>query len=151
MSESEYLWNYMGPIKRTCKKRQLMNDDLKRPQAPFFLFCTARRNSILRKGQGNKLSAHELGEMWKNLPEEKKQLYKDKYKKDKLEYDNSKNKSKNKNNYNNNKRKQKNNKVKVIPGKDSINKNNIKVCNCGICPYCKEEKEKIIKKEINNE
>lgn len=161
MSDINALKNFLGG---TCDKKykiskrgKLIKDELKRPQTPFFLFCSSQRKKIIQNGRGFNLSAKELGEMWKSLPEEKKQIYQDKYKKDKLKYERSKAKSNTKNSpiiKGDNiiiLKKQTNRKVKAIPEKASIDKNNSKACNCGICLDCKKRKEKNKEDELKEE
>ena len=156
-----YLNNSYEPKYKISKSGKIIKDDLKRPQTPFFLFCTSQRKRIKQNGKGINLTAKDLGEMWRNLPEEKKQIYKDKYKSDKLKYERSKAKSKTKNSpiikRGNNiiPKKEINRKAKAIPEKISIDKNNLNACNCGICLDCKKRKEKnkedeLKEEEINN-
>ena len=165
MSDIDALKNFLD---NSCEKKykisksgKLIKDDLKRPQTPFFLFCSSQRKRIIQNGKGINLTAKELGEIWKNLPEDKKQIYKDKYKSDKLKYERSKAKSKTKNSpiikrgNNNIPKKEINRKAKAIPEKISIDKNNYNACNCGICLDCKKRKEKnkedeLKEEEINN-
>ena len=161
MSDIDALKNFLD---NSCEKKykisksgKLIKDELKRPQTPFFLFCSSQRKRIIQNGKGINLTAKELGEIWKNLPEEKKQIYKDKYKSDKLKYERLKAKLKTKNypiikRVNNIIPKKKIiRKVKAIPEKISIDQNNYKACNCGICLDCKKRKDKNKEDELKEE
>ena len=52
-----------------AKKRE---NSIKRPQTAYFLFCQEKREEFKKKGDESKLTAKELGAMWKNLSESKK-------------------------------------------------------------------------------
>ena len=155
MSEIKSLKNFFGNSfanYKISKNGKIIKEDLKRPQAPFFLFCSAQRKKIISNGKGTNLTVKELGEIWKSLPECKKQIYKDKYKSDKFKYEKAKSLQKSKknklfeieNNFSNKK-------VKVVPDKDSIDKNNSKSCNCGICVDCQKRKEKNKEENLKDE
>ena len=65
-----------GKSKKGSRKSKKSNDDLKRPQTPYFLFCSKQREELKKRGDDRKLSAKELGAMWKKLSETKKKFFK---------------------------------------------------------------------------
>ena len=155
MSEIKSMKNFFGSSSlkkiKISKNGKIIKEDLKRPQAPFFIFCSVQRKKIISNGKGTNLTVKELGEQWKNLPESKKQIYKDKYKSDKFKYEKARNLQKSKKNtFIETEENISNNKVKAIPDKDSIYKNNSKSCNCGICLVCQKRKEKNKEEDLND-
>ena len=156
MSEIESMKNFFGTNSfekiKVRKNGKIINEDLKRPQAPFFIFCSVQRKKIISNGKGTNLTVKELGEQWKNLPESKKQIYKDKYRSEKFKYEKAKNLKKSKKNaFIEAEENTSNNKVKAIPDKASIDKNNSKACNCGICLDCQKRKEKNKEEDLKDE
>ena len=65
--------------KKSLKKRNKLIDNLKRPQTAYFLFCSKTREEYKKRGDDKKLTAKELGEMWRNLPDSQKKPFKDKF------------------------------------------------------------------------
>ena len=121
------------------KTKKISNIKLKKPpQSAYFLFCSQQ------DGQ-KKLSAKQLGDMWKNLPENEKKIYNDQYQKEKEKYDKLKNELDKKQNEGSN------NKVKTKTKKDQMDKNNLKACNCGECAECKKIKSKAQKPQDEGE
>ena len=59
-------------IKINKSSQKLKNKGLKRPQTPYFLFCSKTREDLKKIGNDKKLTSKELGEMWKQLSEDKK-------------------------------------------------------------------------------
>lgn len=114
--------------------------DLERPQTPYFLFCSKKRNK--------KLTAKELGDMWKKLPEDQKKVFNDQYQETKKKYDKAKEELKSKSDEESDveqkekKGKIKFGKVKAKTKKEQVDKNNLKACNCGRCAECKKLKGK---------
>ena len=147
MSEKKSMKNFFGNSfekYKISRNGKIIKEDLKRPQAPFFIFCSVQRKKIISNGIGTNLTAKELGEMWKILPDNKKQIYKDKYRSDKFKYEKAKTQQKSKKNKVIEEEEENipNKKVKIIPDKASIDKNNSKSCNCGKCLDCRKRKEK---------
>ena len=132
-------------IKKPLKKRQnnISKNELKRPQTPFFLFCSKKREEESKKENGKRLKAKELAKMWKELPNTKKKPFIDKYEKDKKEYDkkleefNKKEKEEEKT-----EEEKDNKKVKAKIKKTKHIKNIVKACNCGECDECLIKKKK---------
>lgn len=59
--------------------RKLKKNTIKRPQTPYFLFCTDIRNQLKKSKKKIKYTAKQLGQLWKNLTEDKKNYYKEMY------------------------------------------------------------------------
>ena len=55
-------------------KKSSSKNSLKRPMTPYFLFCSKKREEQAKSGDGKRLTAKELGAMWKKLTEEEKNL-----------------------------------------------------------------------------
>ena len=76
-----------GKSKKGSRKTKKYKDDVKRPQTPYFLFCSKQREDLKKKGDDRKLTVKELGAMWKKLSDTKKQVFKDQYEEEKKKYD----------------------------------------------------------------
>lgn len=59
---------------KSNKKKKLY--DVKRPQTPYFLFCTDIRNKLKKAGKKVKHSAKKLAQLCKNLTKRKKIIIK---------------------------------------------------------------------------
>ena len=60
--------------KKTRAKKEKKDGEPKKPMTAYFLFCADKR----AEAKDKKLSAKELGEMYKNLPKDKMEEYKKK-------------------------------------------------------------------------
>ena len=69
--------------KKSTKKSKKSKDGLKRPQTPYFLFCSKQREELKKKGDNRRLTAKELGSMWSKLSETKKNVFKEQYEEEK--------------------------------------------------------------------
>lgn len=132
---------------KSNKKKKNKNEMTLKPITPFFLFCSKYREEQKKINKDKKLSAKELGIIWKGLSIEEKKLYFEKYKEKKEKYqklkkENIKKEDDKKESLS--KSKSKNKKIKVTPDKIDIINNNKKACNCGKCDDCKKR----IKKKI---
>ena len=68
--------NSKGITKKSNKHSKKSEYCIKRPQTAYFLFCQEKREELIKKGDESKLTAKELGAMWKKLSESKKSLIK---------------------------------------------------------------------------
>ena len=107
------------------------------------------KNNNRKLKSNKKLSAKELGGMWKKLPEKEKKVFIDQYEEEKKKYEKLKEELENKSKREKSKSREKNNKVKAKPTKEQQDKNNRKACNCGECDECK--KLKLKSKELEEE
>jgi uncharacterized protein YaaW (UPF0174 family) len=62
--------------KKGSRKSKKSSNGLKRPQTPYFLFCSKAREEHKKKGNETKLNAKQLGDMWKKLSKSKKRNFK---------------------------------------------------------------------------
>ena len=76
-----------GKSKKSTKKSKKSDNDLKRPQTPYFLFCSKQREELKKKGEDKKLTAKELGAMWNKLSETKKKPFFEKFEAEKKKYE----------------------------------------------------------------
>ena len=76
-----------GKSKKSQKKSKKSDNGLKRPQTPYFLFCQKQREDLKKAGDERKLTAKELGAMWKKLSETKKKPFMEQYEKEKKKYE----------------------------------------------------------------
>jgi len=131
--------NINNKSKINIRKNRNQNFDLKEPKSPYFLFYSKKSEELIKKGDNKKLSAKELGQMWKLLPIKDKKIFIEKYEEENKKYKKLKEenelreKSKNK---------RKNQNVGIKKIKFRQNKNNRKACNCGKCDECKKLKFK---------
>ena len=87
-----------GKSKKTVKKSQKSDNGLKRPATPYFLFCSKQREELKKKGDEKKLTAKELGAMWKKLSETKKKPFLEQYELEKKKSEKMKDELENKSN-----------------------------------------------------
>ena len=59
----------------------------KKPSTGFFTFCAEQREEAKKKDPEAKLTAGELGDMWKDLKEDEREEYNNEYKDKKAEWD----------------------------------------------------------------
>ena len=69
------------------KKIRKNTIQLKRPQTPYFLFCSKKREELKKAGNEKRLTAKQLGAMWRKLSEEEKKPLIEQYEKDIIEYE----------------------------------------------------------------
>ena len=127
------------------KKIRKNTIQLKRPQTPYFLFCSKKREELKKAGNDKRLTAKELGAMWKKLSEEEKKSLIEQYEKDRIEYERRKKELEEEEKSEDEEDNKSNRKIKVKTKKNQNYKNNIKVCNCGECDEC------LIRKKIKEE
>ena len=142
--------------KKSSRKTKKSSDDLKKPATPYFLFCSKCREDLKKSGDDRKLTAKELGAMWKKLPETEKKIYNDLYQESKKKYEKLKNELESESNEESDveddkETKIKTTKVKAKIKKNHIDKNNAKACNCGKCTDCKKRRAKVKKSEDEND
>ena len=143
-----------GKTKKSTKKSQKSDTGLKRPQTPYFLFCSKQREELKKKGDDKKLTAKELGAMWKKLSETKKKPFVEQYELEKKKYEKMKDELENKSDSESEeekeekKPKRKASKAKAKTKKSQNDKNNCKACNCGECDECMKGKKKKGKKAV---
>ena len=139
-----------GKTKKGGRKGKKSIDNLKRPQTPYFLFCSKQRDELKKKGDDKKLTAKELGDMWKKLSDEDKKPFIDKYQEEKKKYEKLKDELGNKSEEEDSdvevedkkEKTKKSSKAKAKTKKAQVEKNNSKACNCGKCAECKKRKGK---------
>ena len=68
------------------KNKKKLNS-IKRPPTSYFRFCNKIRNDMKNKNPEKKITAKELGKMWKELSPEKKKIYITEYEEEKKKYD----------------------------------------------------------------
>ena len=125
--------------KKSVKKSKKSDNGLKRPTTPYFLFCQEQRDELKKKGEEKKLTAKELGAMWKKLPDTKKKPFIAKYEEEKKKYEKLKDEMGNKSEEEDSdveeekKPKKKTSKAKAKTKKSQNDKKNCKACNCGEC------------------
>ena len=125
-------------------KKTSSRNNLKRPMTPYFLFCSKKREEHAKSGDGKKLTAKELGAMWKKLSEEEKKPFNEKYERELKKYNEMLNelnkKSEEEKDSEQEEDKQLSNKkkfkVKAKTKRSQNDKNNKKACNCGQCDEC---------------
>ena len=78
--------NSKGNTKKSNKNSKKNECGIKRPQTKYFLFCQEKKEKLKKKGDESKLTAKELGVLWKKLFESKKKPYKDHYEEEKKKY-----------------------------------------------------------------
>ena len=139
------------------KNKQKNENGLKRPTTPYFLFCQEQRDELKKKGEEKKLTAKELGAMWKKLPDTKKKPFIAKYEEEKKKYEKLKDEMGNKSEEEDSdveeekKPKKKTSKAKAKTKKSQNDKKNCKACNCGECDECLKGKKKKTKKAKKEE
>ena len=160
-SESNNAIREVKVIKKRIKKKKKIIP--KRPMTPYFLFCQEKRQEYINSDNQRKLTAKELGSMWKNLPDEQKNSFIKQYEKDKKKYDEDKQKLKEKSeeeedddddnddNDDDSEVVQMPNikKAKAKVSKEKNEKYNKIPCNCGECDDCMRRKK--IKQEEEEE
>ena len=132
---------------------------LKRPNTPFFIFCSKFREMHKKANDTKKYTAKELGKIWKDMSDIAKSEYIDEYKKNKREYDlrikklkeiieqPSDDEDEEEDEETTDKIKtNKNEKTKAETLKSDILNNNRKPCNCGKCEDCKNRIQKKMEK-----
>ena len=123
-------------------------NSIKKPPTSYFRFCKKIRNEMKNKNPEKKLTAKELGKMWKELSPEKKKIYRTEYEEEKKKYDKLKSELESKSDSNSEIQDSKDNKKKKTkPKKSEIIKNNKKTCNCGKCAECQKRKNKNKRKD----
>ena len=126
--------------KHLKKKKGKAEGMPKKPPTAFFIFCAEKRAENTDK----KLSAKELGQLFKNLPEDMKALYKRKYEESMKQYEKEiASYIENLHDDNEEKDPKENKKKKAKISKDAAKRGAKKVCNCGRCDECKKNKKKI--------
>ena len=156
-SESDNEIREVKVIKKRIKKKKKIIP--KRPMTPYFLFCQEKRQEYINSDNQRKLTAKELGSMWKNLPDEQKNSFIKQYDKDKKKYEEDKQKLKEKSeeeeedddNDDDSEVDQMPNikKAKAKASKEKNEKYNKIPCNCGECDDCLRRKK--IKQEEEEE
>ena len=106
----------------------------------YLLFCADKR----AENKDKKLSAKELGQMYGDLPDNKKDEYKKRYEDavKKYEKELAAFNEKNTESEEESEPKKENKKKKAKTSKADQKKNNKKACNCGKCDECKKNKKK---------
>ena len=133
---------------KPIKKSQIYATGLKRPITPYFLFCSKQRTDIKKIGADKKLTAKQLGKMWKNLSETEKRPFIEQYELEKKKYEKMKDELENKSDSESEeekeemKPKRKASKAKAKSNRAQNDKNNAKACNCGRCDECTKGKNK---------
>ena len=156
-SESNNPIREVKVIKKRIKKKKKKKIIPKRPMTPYFLFCQKKRQEYINSDNQRKLTAKELGSMWKNLPDEQKNSFIKQYEKDKKKYDEDKQKLKEKSEEeeedddDDSEVDQMPNikKAKAKVSKEQNEKYNKIPCNCGECDDCMRRKK--IKQEEEEE
>ncbi len=153
-SESNNAIREVKVIKKRIKKKKKIIP--KRPMTPYFLFCQKKRQEYINSDNQRKLTAKELGSMWKNLPDEQKNSFLNQYEKDKKKYEEDKQKLKEKSEEeeeddDDSEVDQMPNikKAKAKVSKEKNEKYNKIPCNCGECDDCMRRKK--IKQEEEEE
>ena len=161
-SESDNEIREVKVIKKRIKKKKKIIP--KRPMTPYFLFCQEKRQEYINSDNQRKLTAKELGSMWKNLPDEQKNSFIKQYEKDKKKYDEDKQKLKEKSEEEEDDDDDDNDdndddsevdqmpnikKAKAKVSKEKNEKYNKIPCNCGECDDCMRRKK--IKREEEEE
>ena len=153
-SESNNAIREVKVIKKRIKKKKKIIP--KRPMTPYFLFCQKKRQEYINSDNQRKLTAKELGSMWKNLPDEQKNSFLNQYEKDKKKYEEDKQKLKEKSEEeeeddDDSEVDQMSNikKAKAKVSKEKNEKYNKIPCNCGECDDCMRRKK--IKQEEEEE
>ena len=155
-SESDNEIREVKVIKKRIKKKKKIIP--KRPMTPYFLFCQEKRQEYINSDNQRKLTAKELGSMWKNLPDEQKNSFIKQYEKDKKKYEEDKQKLKEKSEEeeeddddDDSEVDQMSNikKAKAKVSKEQNEKYNKIPCNCGECDDCMRRKK--IKQEEEEE
>ena len=154
-SESDNEIREVKVIKKRIKKKKKIIP--KRPMTPYFLFCQKKRIEYINSENQRKLTAKELGSMWKNLPDEQKNTFFIQYEKDKKKYEEDKQKLQEKSDEeeededDDSEVDQMSNikKAKVKVSKEQNEKYNKIPCNCGECDDCLRRKK--IKQEEEEE
>ena len=130
-------------------KKSSSKNNLKRPMTPYFLFCSKKREEQAKSGDGKRLTAKELGAMWKKLTEEEKKPFTEKYEIELKKYNemlvelNKKSEEeKNSKEEDGNIVNKKKGKAKAKTKKSQNDKNNKKACNCGECDECVMRKKR---------
>ena len=126
---------------------------IKRPLTPYFLFCKDKRQEFKQQNFEQKLTALELGKMWRALSPTKKKEYEERYQKEKVEYEKLQSLLKAKKETDADESDSEgtpkvNRKKKVKPNKKSQRRSNKKACNCGNCDECRKNTER---KKMNQE
>ena len=137
------------PKKSKNKKKQKKNlinlNSIKRPQTAYFLFCSKMREKNQNTSDSKRLTAKELGKMWKNLPEKERKKFHDQYEKEMKEYHKKieeLKKSEEEESFNEDDNDNKFSKVMAKTKKSQNFKNKYQECNCGECDDCKIRKKK---------
>ena len=152
-SESNNAIREVKVIKKRIKKKKKIIP--KRPMTPYFLFCQKKRQEYINSDNQRKLTAKELGSMWKNLPDEQKNSFIKQYEKDKKKYEEDKQKLKEKSEEEEDDDDDDNDndddsevdqmpnikKAKAKVSKEKNEKYNKIPCNCGECDDCLRRKK----------
>ena len=147
---------HKSETRRSRQKTQKSGSGMKKPKSPFIHFCIKVRNENKNLKKDKKLTAKDLGALWKSLTEDEKKPFINAYEKEKAEYekniselieeekaDESEDEKEQK------KPRAKQPKAKARTRKSQMSKNNRKDCNCGKCDAClKSKKNKSRQKEI---
>ena len=117
--------------KKKKAKKEIPDKQLKGPPNGYYIFSMEKRE----ENKDKKYTVKELGDLWKNLPNEKKEYYQKRYEEMEKKIEEEKKKQED----NNEEDGEKNRKVKVKALKEHAIKNSKKACNCGNCDECKRE------------